>query len=106
MPTHRNETLVNISELLLKFRGEEKPNIATVARVPNNASGLLWLKDPAEKMEAENAARIQIAKNYGLTRTNDSAKGRGRSRGGCGPKSMKTPNGCGRAEACLSAANA
>jgi hypothetical protein len=60
------DTLVSISELVLKFRGEEKPNLATVARVANRASGLLRLKDLDEKMEVENAATIQIAKKHGL----------------------------------------
>jgi hypothetical protein len=60
------DTLVSISELVLKFRGEEKPNLATVARVANRASGLLRIKDLDEKMEVENAATIQIAKKHGL----------------------------------------
>ena len=59
-------TLVSISELVLKFRDEEKPNLATVARVANRASGLLRLKDLDEKMEVENAATIQIAKKHWL----------------------------------------
>jgi hypothetical protein len=53
--------LVSISELVLKFRGEEEPNLATVARVANRARVLLRIKDLDEKMEVENAATIQIA---------------------------------------------
>jgi hypothetical protein len=60
------DTLVSISELVLKFRGVEKPNLATVARTANRASGLLRIKDLDEKMEVENAATIQIAKKHGL----------------------------------------
>ena len=60
------DTLVSISELVLKFRSEEKPNLATVARVANRASSLLRLKDLDERMECENAATIQIAKKHGL----------------------------------------
>jgi hypothetical protein len=45
------DTLVNIAGIVLKFRGEEKPNLATVARVTNRASGLLRIKDLDERME-------------------------------------------------------
>jgi hypothetical protein len=44
----------------------EKPNLATVARVANRASGLLRIQDLDEKIEVENAATIQIAKRHGL----------------------------------------
>ena len=57
------DTLVSISELVLKFRGEEKPNLATVARTANRASGLLRIK---ERDQVANAAALVLGKKHNL----------------------------------------
>ena len=60
------DTLVNIAEIVLQHRGEDKPRLTTVARVTNRASGLLRYDNLDERLETENAATIQIAKKHGL----------------------------------------
>jgi hypothetical protein len=60
------DTLVNIAEIVLQHRGEDKPRLTTVARVTNRASGLLHYDSLDERLETENAATIQIAKKHGL----------------------------------------
>jgi hypothetical protein len=58
--------LVNIAEMVLQHRGEDKPRLTIVARVTNRASGLLRYDNLDERLETENAATIQIAKKHGL----------------------------------------
>jgi hypothetical protein len=60
------DTLVNIAEIVLQHRGEDKPRLTTVARITNRASGLLHYDNLDERLETENAATIQIAKKHGL----------------------------------------
>jgi hypothetical protein len=88
------DTLVSISELVLKFRGEEKPNLATVARTANRASGLLRIKDLDEKdgsRECRDDPDREEARLDELTNKDFQKTRRGRNLLGCGPKSMKNP---------------
>ena len=60
------DTLVNVVEIVLQHRGEDRPRLTTVARVTNRASGLLRYDNMDERLETENAATIVVAKKHGL----------------------------------------
>jgi hypothetical protein len=61
-----DETLISIAESVLAYRGEERPNLATVARIINRASALLRISDQDERMSYENVATLALAKKLNL----------------------------------------
>jgi hypothetical protein len=60
------DTLIEIAELVLKYRADAKLRLAVVARVINRASGLLRYDNIDERLEVENGATVQLAKKLGL----------------------------------------
>jgi len=50
----------------LDFRGEERPNLTTVAKLASRGSGLLKLDDVDVKISVENAATIAVAQRLHL----------------------------------------
>jgi hypothetical protein len=59
------ETLANVTEMVLQYRGE-KPTIAAIARIVNRGSHLLRIGALDERLEIENGATIALAKKYSL----------------------------------------
>jgi hypothetical protein len=51
---------------VLAHGGELKPTLAAISRTTGRAAGLLQFKDREEKIAAENAAAVQIARRSGL----------------------------------------
>jgi hypothetical protein len=60
------EALVGIAKIVLKFRGQAKPNLAELGRIIGRASSLLRIADLDEKFELENRAAVQVAKELGM----------------------------------------
>jgi hypothetical protein len=59
------EQVAQLVEMVLQFRGIEKPALGENARVSSRAAGLLRLKGD-EKSSIENAATMQIARAHNL----------------------------------------
>jgi len=59
------ETLVVIK---LQYRGSDKPNLAAIGRLVGRASGLLRVEDLDERLELQNKAAFQVARDLGLMR--------------------------------------
>jgi hypothetical protein len=55
-----DDTLISIAESVLAYRGEERPNLATVARIINRASALLPISD------LDDMATLALAKKLNL----------------------------------------
>ena len=58
------EAITAIADVVLTFRGSEKPTLAELARIADRASGLLRLGD--DKAMIANAATVEIAQARGL----------------------------------------
>jgi len=65
-PKQAVEALTTIIETALDFRGEERPNLTTVAKLASRGSGLLKLDDVDVKISVENAATIAVAQRLHL----------------------------------------
>jgi hypothetical protein len=52
----------------LAYRGSDKPNLAEIGRLVGRASGLLRVDDFDERLELQNKAAFQVAKELGLMR--------------------------------------
>ena len=60
------EALVSITKAALQYRGMDKPNLAEIGRVIDKASRLIRISDLDERLELENRAAVQVAKELGL----------------------------------------
>ena len=63
---NRVEALVSVTKAALQYRGMDKPNLAEIGRVIDKASRLLRISDLDERVELENRAAVQVAKELGL----------------------------------------
>jgi hypothetical protein len=61
-----DDVLIAITESVLAYRGEARPNLATIARLINRSSALLRISDLDERMSVENLATVSLAKKLGL----------------------------------------
>jgi hypothetical protein len=55
------ETIMSLAETALKFHGDEKVTLASVARTCGRSSKLLRIADLDERLSCENAATLQPA---------------------------------------------
>jgi hypothetical protein len=61
------EVVVQIADLVLTHLGaDEKPTLTAISRTTARAAGLLLFKNKEEKIAAENAAAVQIARRSNL----------------------------------------
>jgi hypothetical protein len=60
------DTLVQVTDIVLKHRNGGAPTLAGIARVANRASLLLRISSLDERLEVENAATVALAKRHGL----------------------------------------
>jgi hypothetical protein len=60
------EVVIQIADLVLAHRGTEKATLGTISRTTARAAGLLLFKNKEEKIAAENAAAVQIARRSNL----------------------------------------
>jgi hypothetical protein len=52
------EAVAAIAEIVLQFRGDEKPTLSDIARITGRPSGLLRVQDMDQKITVENAATV------------------------------------------------
>jgi hypothetical protein len=60
------DVVVQIADIVLAHRGDQKPTLTAISRTTTRAAGLLHFDTREEKIACENQAAVQIARRSNL----------------------------------------